>query len=39
MLGNIHRKAARNSGEDWRTWNLCDGERDVGNDGETGEDA
>jgi len=38
-LGNSHRKAARNGGEDWRMWTLCDGERDVGNDGETGEDA
>ena len=37
-LGNSHRKAARNGGEDWRMWTLRDGERDVGNDGETGED-
>ena len=38
-LGNSHRKAAQNGGEDWRMWTLRDGERDVGNDGETGEDA
>ena len=38
MLGNGHGKAARNGGEDQRTWDLCDGERDMGKDGETGED-
>ena len=39
MLGNGHGKAAQNGGEDRRTQDLCNGERDVGKDGETGEDA
>ena len=39
MLWNGHGKAAQNGGEDRRIRDLCDGERDVGKDGETGEDA
>ena len=38
ILGNGHGKATRNGGEDQRTRDLCNGERDVGKDGETGED-